>query len=69
MTTHSAENVCLRSMLVTTIGISTRNRVLRLVVFGVDISIYEGLTLVGTELTPQFDRIRPEPRAKKNRVR
>jgi hypothetical protein len=42
--------VCLRSMLVTMIGISTRNRVLRLVVFGVDTSMGKDLTSGGTAL-------------------
>lgn len=37
--THSSENGCLRSMLVTMTGISTRNRVQRLVALGVSISI------------------------------
>jgi len=37
--THCAENGCLRSMLVTTRGISTRKRVLRLVDLGVKISM------------------------------
>jgi Uncharacterised nucleotidyltransferase len=50
MTTHSAENICLRSMLVTMIGISTRNRVLRRVVLGVDTSMGKHLTSLETAL-------------------
>jgi len=42
---HSAENGCLRSMLVTMTGISTRSRVPRLVALGVSISILRGLCL------------------------
>src|SRR5580658_3663344 len=39
--THSEANMCFRSRLVTVMGISTRTRVLRRVVLGVDTSIWD----------------------------
>jgi hypothetical protein len=46
--TQAAENWCLRSMLVTVSGISTRTLVLRRAVLGVDISM--GQTFMGVPL-------------------
>jgi hypothetical protein len=49
--THCAENECLRSMLVTTREICTRNRVLRRTVLGVSISILPTMNRQHTSVT------------------
>jgi len=57
---HDAAKGCLRSMLVTVMGICTRSRVLRRVAMGVDISIYR---MPRTSSVPACSLTEPSPDA------